>query len=78
MGFFLYLLEMRRWFTLAGLALILGGLFGHVRPIAFVGLGLIALQVLIMIWAGVREARAGYQLRAQKERDTSTGEHETR
>jgi len=66
-GLFLYLRAMRRWFTLAGVALVLVGGFGHVRPIALVGLALIALQVVIMIWAGAKEARAGFRARAQKE-----------
>ena len=78
MGFFLYLRERRRWFTLAGLVLALVGAFGNVRPLIFVGGALIALQVLITIWAGVREARAGYRLKAQKERDQSPWEPETK
>jgi hypothetical protein len=72
-GFFMYLREMRRWFTLAGVALVLVGGFGHVRPIAFVGLALIALQVVIMIWAGVKEARAGFVARAPKEPTRPSG-----
>jgi hypothetical protein len=44
-GFFLYLRAMRRWFTLAGLVLVLVGLFGHFRPILLIGFALIALQL---------------------------------
>jgi hypothetical protein len=57
-GIFLYLVEMRRWFTLAGLALMLVGIFGHVRPVVWIGLALIGLQVVVTIWAGVNQAKA--------------------
>jgi hypothetical protein len=57
MGFFMYLREMRRWFTLAGLALILIGLFSHVRFVAWIGLALIALQLVFTIQKGFKDSR---------------------
>ena len=75
MGIFLHLVEMRRWFTLAGLALILVGVFTDIRPIFILGFALIALQFAITIWSSTKEAKANINaaraLRAKKAQDQS-------
>jgi hypothetical protein len=73
-GFFLYLRAMRRWFTLAGLVLVLVGLFGHFRPILLIGFALIALQRVMTIWVGVSEAKTIRSTRAKNESTRLSGQ----
>ncbi len=49
MGFLLYLFQMRRWLSVAGIALAFIGALTHVLVLVWIALALIAIQVPLTI-----------------------------